>query len=48
VKDLRDAQILLTSAQEKLDELGQPVPKTLQDRYRTNLQALVMARKQVP
>ena len=48
VKDLRDAQALYGSAQEKLDETGAPVPRTLLDKFRINMQALVMARKQVP
>ncbi|HEX7899239.1 MAG TPA: hypothetical protein VF950_15845 [Planctomycetota bacterium] len=48
VKDLRDAQTLYASAQETLDATGQPVPRELQMKFRTNMQALVMARKQVP
>jgi hypothetical protein len=48
VKDLRDAQTLYASAQETLDATGQPVPRELQQKFRTNMQALVMARKQVP
>ena len=46
--DFKNAQILYTAAQEKLDETGAPVPRTLLDKYRTNMQGLVMARKQVP
>jgi hypothetical protein len=48
VKDLRDAQTLYASAQETLDAAGQAVPQELLRKYRTNMQALVMARKQVP
>ncbi len=46
--DFKTAQILYTAAQEKLDESGAPVPKSLQEKFRTNMQGLVMARKQVP
>lgn len=46
--DFKNAQILYTAAQEKLDESGAPVPKALQEKFRTNMQGLVMARKQVP
>jgi len=46
--DFKNAQILYTAAQEKLDEGGAPVPRSLQDKYRMNMQGLVMARKQVP
>jgi hypothetical protein len=48
VGDLRNAQTLYAAAQEKLDETGQPVPRELQQKYRINMQALVMARKQIP
>ena len=48
VGDLRNAQTLYAAAQEKLDEGGQPVPKDLQQKFRQNMQALVMARKQLP
>ncbi|HZE97999.1 MAG TPA: hypothetical protein VE981_13300 [Planctomycetota bacterium] len=48
LSDFKNAQILYTAAQEKLDETGTPVPRTLQDKFRTNMQGLVMARKQVP
>ncbi len=48
VKDLRDAQTLYATAQESLDVAGRPVPRELQQKFRTNMQALVMARKQVP
>ena len=44
----KNAQILYTAAQEKLDETGAPVPRALQEKYRINMQGLVMARKQVP
>lgn len=46
--DFKKAQILYTAAQEKLDETGAPVPLALQEKYRMNMQGLVMARKQVP
>jgi len=46
--DFKKAQILYTAAQEKLDELGQQVPRALQEKFRINMQGLVMARKQVP
>ena len=45
---LRNAQMLYATAQEKLDELGATVPRELLQKFRTNMQALVMARKQVP
>jgi hypothetical protein len=48
VADLRNAQTLYAAAQEKLDETGAPVPRELQQKYRVNMQALVMARKQIP
>jgi hypothetical protein len=48
LSDFKNAQILYTAAQEKLDEQGAAVPRTLQDKFRTNMQGLVMARKQVP
>jgi hypothetical protein len=48
LSDFKNAQILYTAAQEKLDEQGTAVPRTLQDKFRTNMQGLVMARKQVP
>lgn len=48
VAALRNAQMLYATAQEKLDEIGAAVPKELQQKFRTNMQALVMARKQVP
>jgi hypothetical protein len=44
----KNAQILYTAAQEKLDETGAQVPRTLLEKFRTNMQGLVMARKQVP
>jgi hypothetical protein len=44
----KNAQILYTAAQEKLDETGAQVPRALLEKYRTNMQGLVMARKQVP
>jgi hypothetical protein len=46
--DFKAAQILYTAAQEKLDETGSSVPRALLDKFRTNMQGLVMARKQVP
>jgi hypothetical protein len=48
LSDFKNAQILYTAAQEKLDEQGSAVPRTLLDKFRTNMQGLVMARKQVP
>jgi hypothetical protein len=48
LKDLKNAQILYTTAQEALDAKGAQVPRSLLDKYRTNMQALVMARKQAP
>ncbi|MBI3855418.1 MAG: hypothetical protein HY293_06980 [Planctomycetes bacterium] len=46
--DFKNAQILYTAAQEKLDDSGATVPRALLDKFRTNMQGLVMARKQVP
>ena len=46
--DFKMAQILYTAAQERIDEEGGTVPRTLMDKFRTNMQGLVMARKQVP
>ncbi len=48
LSDFKNAQILYTAAQEKLDETGVPVPRALQEKFRINMQGLVMARKQVP
>jgi hypothetical protein len=48
LSDFKNAQILYTAAQEKLDETGAQVPRALQEKYRLNMQGLVMARKQVP
>jgi len=48
LSDFKNAQILYTAAQEKIDEGGGQVPRTLMDKFRTNMQGLVMARKQVP
>jgi len=48
LSDFKNAQILYTAAQEKIDESGGTVPRTLLDKFRTNMQGLVMARKQVP
>lgn len=48
LSDFKNAQILYTAAQEKIDETGGAVPRTLIEKYRTNMQGLVMARKQVP
>jgi len=45
---LREAQQLYAGAQEACDERGLPVPRELLDKVGTNLQALVMARKQSP
>lgn len=46
--DFKNAQILYTTAQEKLDDSGQAVPRALLEKFRINMQGLVMARKQVP
>ena len=46
--DLRNAQTLYASAQETLDAKGQESPMELLKKFRINMQALVMARKQVP
>ena len=48
LSDFKNAQILYTAAQEKIDETGGTVPRTLLDKFRINMQGLVMARKQVP
>jgi hypothetical protein len=48
LSDFKNAQILYTAAQEKIDETGATVPRALLDKFRTNMQGLVMARKQVP
>ncbi|HLY09075.1 MAG TPA: hypothetical protein VKW04_07235 [Planctomycetota bacterium] len=48
LSDFKNAQILYTAAQEKIDDSGGTVPRTLLDKFRTNMQGLVMARKQVP
>jgi hypothetical protein len=48
LSDFKNAQILYTAAQEKIDETGGSVPRALLDKFRTNMQGLVMARKQVP
>jgi hypothetical protein len=48
LSDFKNAQILYTAAQEKLDESGSTVPRALLDKFRINMQGLVMARKQVP
>lgn len=45
---LRNAQTLYATAQETLDAKGLTVPRTLLKKFRTNMQALVMARKQLP
>jgi len=48
LSDFKNAQILYTAAQEKIDDAGGTVPRALLDKFRTNMQGLVMARKQVP
>jgi len=48
LSDFKNAQILYTAAQEKIDDSGGTVPRALLDKFRTNMQGLVMARKQVP
>lgn len=45
---LREAQSLYANAQETCDAQGVPVPKELLDKFRKNMQALVIARKQSP
>ncbi len=44
----REAQTLYAGVQETLDLRGLDVPKELLEKFRTNMQALVMARKQAP
>jgi len=46
--DLKNAQTLYASAQETLDARGATVPRELLTKFRTNMQALVMARRQAP
>jgi hypothetical protein len=46
--DLKGAQTLYATAQEKLDEMGAPVPKDLLRKFRINMQALVIARRTAP
>ncbi len=46
--DLKQAQTLYTTAQEKLDELGVEIPRDLLQKFRLNMQALVMARRTAP
>ncbi len=48
LNDLRNAQTLYASAQEKLDETGAAVPRELQTKFRINMQALLMARRTAP
>jgi hypothetical protein len=48
LSDFKSAQILYTAAQEKLDDSGETVPRALLEKFRINMQGLVMARKQVP
>jgi hypothetical protein len=48
LSDFKNAQILYTAAQEKLDDSGETVPRALLEKFRINMQGLVMARKQVP
>ncbi len=48
LSDFKNAQILYTAAQEKLDDTGETVPRALLEKFRINMQGLVMARKQVP
>lgn len=48
LNDLKEAQTLYATAQEKLDEMGIAVPRELLDKFRTNMQALVMARRTAP
>jgi hypothetical protein len=46
--DIKQAQTLYATAQEKLDDLGIEVPKELLQKFRINMQALVMARRAAP
>jgi hypothetical protein len=48
ISNFKNAQILYTAAQEKLDDAGETVPRALLEKFRINMQGLVMARKQVP
>lgn len=48
LRDLRQAQTLYAAAQEKLDAEGRPVPRELREKFRTNMQALIMARRAAP
>lgn len=48
VEKLREAQTLYATAQETLDERGIDTPKALLEKFRINMQALVIARKQAP
>jgi hypothetical protein len=48
LQDLRQAQTLYAAAQEKLDAEGRPVPRELREKFRTNMQALIMARRAAP
>lgn len=48
LQDLRQAQTLYAAAQEKLDAEGRPIPRELRDKFRTNMQALIMARRAAP
>jgi len=48
LSDLKQAQTLYATAQEKLDDLGIEVPKELLQKFRINMQALVMARRTAP
>jgi hypothetical protein len=48
LNDLKNAQTLYATAQEKLDEAGAAVPKELLLKFRTNMQALIMARRTAP
>ncbi len=46
--DLKQAQTLYATAQERLDALGIEVPKELLSKFRINMQALILARRTVP
>lgn len=48
LQDLRNAQTFYATAQEKLDAKGAAVPDELLRKFRTTMQALVIARKQAP
>lgn len=48
VRKLRESQGIYAGVQEECDARGLDIPKAVIEKYRLNLQALVMARKQAP